>query len=154
MELDKYVSFLNTVYIQNLITYGEKNNINTDHLTNNLELSVSESEKSEVSEKNLEFSEKNLEFSEKNLEFSEEYLYKKTWTKLSKIHKIIKIKEFINNLNIEKENIKNNLEKELTKLVKNNILTKKNMVNYDQNNSKIISIPNLSYKSGKYIIQV
>lgn len=140
MELDKYVSFLNTVYIQNLITYGEKNNINTDHLTNNLELSVSESEKSEVSEKNLEF--------------SEEYLYKKTWTKLSKIHKIIKIKEFINNLNIEKENIKNNLEKELTKLVKNNILTKKNMVNYDQNNSKIISIPNLSYKSGKYIIQV
>ena len=35
--------------------------------------------------------------------FSDDTLYKKSWTKLNAIHKILKIKEFVNNLKINSE---------------------------------------------------
>ena len=78
-------------------------------------------------------------------------LYKKPWNKLNQIHKILKIKEFINTISNIKANEKDKLKNELIELVKNKILSKKEKVDYDENNGKIISIFNLQYKDNKYI---
>ena len=82
--------------------------------------------------------------------FADEYLYKKSWQKLNPIHKILKVKEFINNLKMNSEKDKIKLKDELVELIKEKVLTKKENVNYDEINGKIISLPNLQYKDGKY----
>ena len=48
----------------------------------------------------------------------------------------------------EKDRVK--LKDELVVLIKEKILTKKENVKYDEVNGKIISLPNLQYKNGKY----
>lgn len=80
----------------------------------------------------------------------EENLYNKSWSKLNAIHKIIKIKEFVNNIKIDNIDDKEKLKDELVDLVKSKILTKKDKITYDEENGKIISIKNLQYKDGKY----
>lgn len=82
---------------------------------------------------------------------SHEDLYKKPWNKLNSIHKILKIKEFINNLKNITDKEKVTLKEELVELVKSKVLTKKEKINYDENNGKIISLINLMYKDGKYV---
>ena len=77
-------------------------------------------------------------------------LYTKSWTKLNIIHKNIKIKEFVNNINCINENEKNILKDELINLLKLKILTRKDTIVYDEENGKIKSIINLQYKDGKY----
>ena len=81
---------------------------------------------------------------------TDENLYNKSWSKLNAIHKNIKIKEFVNNIKIDNNNDKDKLKEELIDLVKAKILTKKDKINYDEENGKIISIKNLQYKDGKY----
>jgi hypothetical protein len=83
--------------------------------------------------------------------FSDELLYKKPWTKLNSIHKILKIKEFVNSLKFNIEEKRNKLKDDLILLVKSKVLTKKDSINYDEINGKIISIKNLEYKNGNYI---
>jgi len=96
----------------------------------------------------------NIESSEsKELEFSEDYLYKKTWNKLSYVHKKIKLKEFVYKLPIKYEQDKIELVKTFCKLLKSKQLTKKNQVNYDKINGRVVSIPDLQYKDGKYFIK-
>jgi len=85
-------------------------------------------------------------------EFSDDYLYKKPWTKLSSIHKIIKIKEFVQKLIINKEEDREKLKDSLINLINSKKLTKKDMVKYDSINARIIGIPSLKYSSGKYFI--
>jgi len=80
-------------------------------------------------------------------------LYKKPWVKLNIIHKFLKIKEYINDLNINDSIEKDNLIEVLINLVKNKQLTKKKKVLYDENNGKIISITELKYINGKYYYQ-
>ena len=80
------------------------------------------------------------------------YLYQKPWTKLTPIHKIIKIKEFVNKLLINDEEEKQILKDKLVEMVKNKSLTKKESVNYDSVKSKVVSITKLKYENGKYII--
>lgn len=78
------------------------------------------------------------------------YLYMKPWIKLNQIHKVIKIKEFVNNFKI------NNKEKEILKDNLINLLKeKKNKIklSYDEGKGKIISISSLSFNNGKYIIE-
>ena len=75
--------------------------------------------------------------------------YKKTWTKLNNIHKILKIKEFVNNLSLNSLK-KNELIILLTNLVKNKTITKKNMVEYDEEHCKILSIDNLEITKNDY----
>jgi hypothetical protein len=75
--------------------------------------------------------------------------YKKSWTKLNNIHKILKIKEFINNSILDSSK-KHELIMLLTDLVKTKILTKKNMVDYDEENCKILSINNLEISKTNY----
>lgn len=82
--------------------------------------------------------------------FSDEEFYKKPWTKLNAVHKILKIKEFVNNLKTNSENERTLLRDELIDLVKQKVLTKKEKVNYDEVNGKIISLSNLQYKNEKY----
>ena len=82
--------------------------------------------------------------------FSDEELYKKPWPKLNPVHKILKIKEFVNNLKINSEKERTQLRDELIDLVKLKILTKKEKVNYDETNGKIISLSDLEYKNEKY----
>jgi hypothetical protein len=82
--------------------------------------------------------------------FADDDLYKKSWQKLNSIHKILKVKEFINNLKMDSEKDKIKLKDELVELIKNKVLTKKENVKYDEINGKIITLPNLQYKDGKY----
>ena len=77
-------------------------------------------------------------------------MYKKPWVKLNPVHKILKIKEFVNNLKITSEKDRILLRDELIDLVKLKILTKKEKVNYDEVNGKIISLSDLQYKNEKY----
>ena len=79
-----------------------------------------------------------------------DYLYTKPWSKLNQIHKIIKIKEFINNLDItdlEKENLKD----DLIQIIKEK--KKKNKIIYDDIKGKILSISTLTFSNGKYNIE-
>jgi ABC-type dipeptide/oligopeptide/nickel transport system ATPase component len=81
-----------------------------------------------------------------------DYLYQKPWTKLTPIHKIIKIKEFVNQLLIKDEKDKLELKDKLVEMVKNKTLTKKEAVLYDPVKAKVISIPLLKFKDDKYLI--
>ena len=89
-----------------------------------------------------------------NNNYSDDYLYQKTWAKLSLIHKNIKIKEYINSLLINDENEKQEIKEKLLTLVKNKLLTKKETVNYDSTRGKIINIPCVQYRNGRYIIEI
>ena len=77
--------------------------------------------------------------------------YKKPWTKLNVIHKILKMKEFINNLKDISTMDKEMLKEQLCQLIKDKVLSKKEKVNYDMVNGKIISLLDLQYKDNKYI---
>ena len=132
-------------YYQNLLDITNKLDIDNNWIKKNInnlteEITITESE--------------NLESSEcKDVMFSEDYLYKKTWNKLSNVHKIIKLKEFVKKLPIKKDEDVKELIKTLNYLVKKKKLTRKDQVNYDSINGQVISIPNLQYKNGKYFVK-
>jgi len=84
-------------------------------------------------------------------ESAHEDLYKKPWNKLNAIHKIIKIKEYINNIKNITNDERVELRDKLCELVRTKVLSKKEKVNYDSDKGKIISLINLEYKDGKYI---
>jgi hypothetical protein len=81
-----------------------------------------------------------------------DYLYLKPWNKMTLIHKIIKVKEFVNSLDILEEKEKNKLKDLLIESIKEKINLKKNKVNYDSNKGKIISLSNLIFENGNYNI--
>jgi len=175
-------SSLEINYINNLIKTCDKNNINKEILLEKLdELNLSDKEiKEEIKEltikKNLSsnsLSETNNNLSPNNLASNNlasnnlvsnnnqtpktpseniDYLYQKPWTKLTPIHKIIKIKEFVNQLLIKDEKDKLELKDKLVEMVKNKTLTKKEAVLYDPVKAKVISIPLLKFKDDKYLI--
>lgn len=96
---------------------------------------------------------KDSDVKDSDTKYSDEYIYRKTWSKLNSIHKIIKIKEFINNLSTDNK-VKDNLKKQFIQLIKDKKITKKNDINYDMTNGIILSIPMLQYKDNKYIINI
>lgn len=79
-----------------------------------------------------------------------DYLYLKPWSKLTQIHKIIKIKEFVNNLDINNLLDKDKLKEKLIDQIKEKKI--KNKINYDETKGRIISISNLSFENNKYLI--
>jgi|SaaInlStandDraft_6_1057023.scaffolds.fasta_scaffold00811_9 hypothetical protein len=138
--------FLNKEYYNNLLLYLNKNNnhdydnILNDYIEeNNITNDIIESENNTITESINTM--------------SDDYVYKKSWNKLNIIHKKIKIKEFINNLNINKKD-KNLLISKFILLVNNKKITKKNDINYDKNNGIITSIPLLKHKNNKYYIEI
>ena len=80
--------------------------------------------------------------------------YKKPWTKLNIIHKILKMKEYISSLKNTSNKNKEELKEQLCQLIKDKTLTKKEKINYDMVNCKIISLLDLQYKNDKYVYLV
>ncbi len=80
----------------------------------------------------------------------DDFVYKKPWNKLNIIHKIIKMKEFVNELNIEDSEMKKHLKTQLVSMLKNKKLTKKSDVDYDAVNGKIITVHSLQCKNNTY----
>jgi hypothetical protein len=77
--------------------------------------------------------------------------YNKEWNKLNIVHKKLKLKEYILNLNTDETN-KKILIKKFNQLLKDKKITKKNDVNYDSENGMIISIPILKCKNNMYYV--
>ncbi len=82
----------------------------------------------------------------------DDFVYKKAWNKLNIIHKIIKMKEFINELKIDDIEMKKHLKNQLVTMLKNKKLTKKSDVEYDAINGKIITVHSLQSKNNSYEI--
>ena len=83
----------------------------------------------------------------------DDFMYKKPWNKLNIIHKIIKMKEFVNELNIEDSEMKKHLKNQLVTMLKNKKLTKKSDVDYDAVNGRIITVHSLQCKNNTYNLQ-
>lgn len=141
-------------YYNNILQYINKNNMNADWISsyiNNLQVPIiDEILTDQTTEMKSEIMSTSIKTENHNQIFSDDNLYKKPWTKLNSIHKILKIKEFVNNckFNSEEERIK--LIDNLVMLVKNKILTKKEKVKYDEVSGKLISLTDLEYKNGTY----
>jgi hypothetical protein len=144
MDINNIINKLEQKYFTSLNTTLTKNNLKVAWLNNHIDklngIVHSDTESQTVKKNETIVPIKN----------NEENLYLKSWSKLNAIHKIIKIKEFVNNIKFENDLAKEKLKEELVDLVKNKILTKKDKIIYDEENGKIISIKNLQYKDGKY----
>jgi len=135
-------------HIETLIEHVEKKKLDyrLDELNGKL---VEHTNNTIISDKTEEENNKNI-FQQNN-----EYIYKKPWNKLSEVHKIIKIKEYVKTqLGIIDKKYETELIKLLTKYIKDKILSKKKSVNYNMYKAKIISIPSLKYNGTKYVIEI
>ena len=142
-------------YINNLIKMCEKNNINKDMLIEKikkLQQGKNQSNESSDTVDTVDTIDAVSESHSSIKQYDDNYLYQKQWAKMAPIHKIIKIKEFINSLQINDSNQKQQLKDKLIEMVKNKTLTKKNSVEYDSINAKIINIPILQFKDEHYFI--
>jgi hypothetical protein len=143
MELSTIQTQLKIQYYTSLILQLKKNKSDTKHiekLLNNINDTIIESETTTILN------------TDTDIKSEDDYIYKKEWNKLNNIHKIIKIKEYVNNLSInstEKDVLKNTF----INFVKNKKITKKSSVVYDIINCRIINIPCLEFKNGKYTIK-
>ena len=137
----------------NEIKFGKKNSPReyNDSLLFPLRLSDSKETSSEITNPKDTKQFKNVNTFE---EYSDDYLYKKPWTKLSNIHKTIKIKEYIGKLLIDNSEDRDRLKDTLVNLLNKKILTKKDMVKYDNMKGIIISIPKLVFKENKYYFDI
>lgn len=154
-NIDTIEKSLEINYLTNLIKACEKNGLNKDLLEYKKSklLEDSETNATNIKKSNSNLSLNNSESPSKE-QYSDEYLYLKLWTKLSTIHKIIKIKEYVNMLLITNTKDKDELKEKLIELVKNKTITKKDTVLYDSTKGRIISIPNLQFLNGKYIFNL
>ena len=151
--INKHDSKYYKTILYNIEKYNIENNLRNainEHLEkinnfNITETAINTTETEKISDNSLPIEENNTTSDEYNL-------YNKSWSKLNAIHKILKIKEFINNLNINSDTEKQILRDNLVNLVKNKTLTKKGKIIYDEINGKIISIPNLQYNNGLYTL--
>ncbi len=153
MELIKHN--LKCMYYKNLETYANKHKIDInipkhmETITDTV-LTQYETEISPTEIKNTETETENKTQSD----YTDDYMYKKPWNKLNVIHKIIKMKEFVNNLTIDDIEMKKHLKNQLVLMIKNKQLTKKNDVEYDHVVGRIISIPQLKYKDNTFTTNI
>ena len=136
-------------YLSNLIKSCEKNGLNKKYILEEKLLKLSQN--SEI-KNTIPSNISNTESPTTSTQYTDDYLYLKPWVKLNTIHKIIKIKEYINMLLINDENEKNELKEKLINMIKTKIITKKDSILYYSTKGKIISIPNLQFINGKYVI--
>ena len=162
MNLEILANKMQVKYYSNLIKYSKKSNSKYEiflkkykDLTE-LDETLTESESIKLSSKeeiNNDSISQNNSSESQEIVYSDDYLYKRPWTKLSNIHKIIKLKEFISKLLIDNQNEKDTLKKEVVKLIHCKVLTKKDKVKYDSIKGRVIAIPMLTYKNNKYQIK-
>jgi hypothetical protein len=148
MELNKIQNNTNKFFYNNLLKISKKKKLKLDFLEN--KINDLDKDISSISETEILTNNKII----KEIVYSDDYLYKKPWTRISEVHKIIKVKEFVNKLQIIDQNNKEFIESKIISLIKSKILTKKDKVIYDKINGKIISIPDLSFNKGKYNINL
>ena len=149
MELLKIKNNIDNHYYSEILKVFKKHKKNTDFIVSKLNKIKNDEEsitESEISEK--------INSEPKKVVYSEDYHYKKSWNKLSLVHKNIKAKEFVSKLMIKNNDDKKKLEKTIIKLIKEKKLTKKDKVNYDSVNGRIISIPDLIHINGNYFIKI
>lgn len=99
---------------------------------------------------------------DKYLKEMDEVVFKKQWQKLKPFHKIMKIKEFVNNLKYSKkisqakiDKNKNMIQEEILDGIKKKLFKKnKNEIHYDPEKMKISSIDCIGYDSKKKIYYV
>ena len=149
MELQKIKNNIDNHYYNQLLKTFKKHKKNTDHIISKL----NDIKNDEESITETELSERTNSETNKVI-FSDDFHYKKTWNKLSLVHKNIKAKEFVSKLMIKNDDDKKKLEKTIIKLIKEKKLTKKDKVNYDSVNGRIISIPDLIHINGNYFIKI
>jgi hypothetical protein len=70
----------------------------------------------------------------------DKFIYKKQWNRLLPFHKIIKLKEYLNE-NIQNEILRNELIEKISKCTQDGKMNTKKSVIYDPNTEKILSIP-------------
>jgi hypothetical protein len=140
MTIGYIINDLKKMYLKSLKKECNDENINDSLILQELEMIITNS------------SDTNTLTETENLVYTEDYIYKKEWNKLHNTHKIIKLREFVNKLNISNNSQKDNLKKDLIKLVKEKKLTKKEAVNYNSKKGLISSIPNLKFVNNKYEI--
>ena len=134
---------LNLKYLHNLKIGTHKLSINTTNLCNKInELTISTI--------NSELKNNDTLIETDILSENIDYLFLKSWNKINKIHKIIKIKEFIKNLDCNEKD-KENLQDELIEIIKTQ---NKFKINYDEKKGRIISIPTLNFMNGKYSLTI
>jgi hypothetical protein len=153
MDIESISYYLNLEYYKSLQNSNKKGYVNIEWLNEYIE-NLSKNE-NKIENKNISENEnKNISETENytSIVFNNDNIYKKQWIKLNNIHKILKIKEYVNNLPMAFENDRYKLKEELTNMIKNKKLTKKEAVVYDSVNGKIISLTNLQYNNGKYFI--
>jgi len=146
MDISLIKSNLNIKYYESLLYNLSQNNLNYIWLNNYYDslVNINKTDTEKIIDTH---GEKNIDIS--NVD-SDKYLYTKSWSKLNVIHKKLKIKEFVNNLQINCDIDRTQLLDKLNELIKLKILTKKDAVNYDEINGKIISLSNLQYNNNKY----
>jgi hypothetical protein len=145
---------LNIIYLNNLINGFSKLNINCENIKKKLSKlnnNTHDIQTYSISEQKNKII---TDMTEKGITETEtiDYLYLKPWSKLTQIHKIIKIKEFINNLNILDQTEKENITCKLIDQIKERKI--KNKINYDDTKGKILFISNLLLENDKYILSV
>jgi hypothetical protein len=131
--MDTLKQNMTLLYYKNLETHAKKNNIpiKLPHV-NLIENNIKDTENDIIATA-----------TETETMYSEDFVYKKPWNKLNSIHKIIKVKEFINKLDMSDMEMKKHLINQFTTMIKNKQLTKKSDVEYDHISGNIISIPSL-----------
>ena len=130
-NFEKIKLLLNVKYYKNLINTCNKSNINSSFLESKKNSLLNDEQTYNVSSGELSITE--TELVSENID----YLYTKSWNKLNQIHKVIKIKEFINSLEIN-EHDKEALKEQLIEMSKDK--KKKNKINYDEVKCKIINV--------------
>ena len=144
--MNKVIQYMDNMYYQYIDIQAKKNKINI-----NIPISIPNTEID--NDTNIDNTVSCVEpLSDSDVKYSDDYIYRKSWNKLNSIHKIIKIKEFVNNLQSDDIEMKKNLKIKLVNMIKDKQLTKKNDINYDSTNGCVLSIPILQYTDNKYII--
>lgn len=145
MNLESYINNHELFYYKNII----KSDIDTEtkttinNMIKNLTESINNTNDSIVEEKNSEL--------ETKLSETDEGYFYKPWNKMTTVHKIIKIKEFVNNMDIN-TGMKNKLITYLKSALKDKKITKNDQVIYNVNQAKIISIPKLKLNNNEFSI--
>lgn len=145
---------LTNIYLNNLITACNKSSINPDILTKLLkdQETIFKLESETNIQNESETVSATFTTNANILSESSEYYYLKPWNKLTLIHKIIKTKEFVNNLNITNIEEKEKIKESLVEIIRHKSINKTNKINYDSIKGKIISISCLTLINGKYEI--
>jgi len=151
-DLESMQVNLNIKYLNNLINGCSKSNINCENIKDELKKldnDIQDIQNYSITEQKIKIA---VDMTEKGITETEtiDYLYLKPWSKLTQIHKVIKIKEFVNGLDISGQSDKENLKDKLIDQIKEK--KTKNKINYDETKGKILSVSNLSFENNKYIL--